>query len=143
MKELLKAFVTEIGMNSQYFNDERCVKHWISFVSGLTIQPCSCSFLFYFNLTNLKFDGIRSNSIVRVEELFYTFLFSQAAKCKEPLEIYKAMSSKGIGVRSAQFYKSWASTLEDSGNTQMADKVLEQGIQANAQPAEYLQKYRE
>lgn len=71
------------------------------------------------------------------------YLLLQAGRCKEPLEIYKYMYNRGTGKASAQLYKAWAFTLEESGNTQQADKILSQGIEANAQPLDALQKYRE
>lgn len=66
----------------------------------------------------------------------------QAELCQEPREIYSYMNSQGIGVKLAIFYKAWAESLEEAGNTQAADQILAQGIAAQASPVDHLQTFR-
>ncbi|XP_022688756.1 mitotic checkpoint serine/threonine-protein kinase BUB1 beta-like [Varroa jacobsoni] len=53
-----------------------------------------------------------------------------------PEEVYKCMSARGVGVRSAAFYIEWSNFHEVSGEPRTAQEILEKGVQMLAQPQE-------
>lgn len=60
--------------------------------------------------------------------------------CTDPLEIFNYMHSQQLGNGLALFYEAWALSLENLGDCNKADEVLNLGIHRSAQPLERLQK---
>jgi len=57
--------------------------------------------------------------------------------------MFQYMKSKSIGVQTTAFYVAWATCVEEQGDTKRADRILLEGISADAQPLNTLKKYRE
>lgn len=68
------------------------------------------------------------------------FFFFQTDICTDPLEIFNYMHSQQLGNGLALFYEAWALSLENLGDCNKADEVLNLGIHRSAQPLERLQK---
>lgn len=62
----------------------------------------------------------------------------QADMCSDPLDIFAHLNHNRVGIKNAMLYIRWAMCLEDRGDYASAEKVLEKGIQRNAQPIEKL-----
>ena len=65
-------------------------------------------------------------------------MYSQASLQVLPEEVYKCMSARGVGIRSAALYTEWAEFHELSGETRRAQEIIEKGIEMLAEPREQL-----
>jgi hypothetical protein len=63
-----------------------------------------------------------------------------AEMCKNPLEIYTHLFKTGVCLTHAKLYMHWAAFLEDLGDLDSADKVIEKGLLMNAQPKDLIKK---
>lgn len=54
------------------------------------------------------------------------------------VELFQLLSSQGVGLRCAEFYKSWAYEYETAGDWKQADAIYRKGLDNMAQPAEEL-----
>lgn len=63
-----------------------------------------------------------------------------ADMCINPVDIYPYLFKNGIGVNNAKFYIEWATYLEESGDGQSADKVIDKGINLGAKPFDIMKK---
>jgi len=52
--------------------------------------------------------------------------------------MYSFLFNKKIGTALAVLYNAWALALEQAGDTRRADAVYTQGIEAHAQPVDWL-----
>lgn len=63
-----------------------------------------------------------------------------ADMCINPVDIYPYLFKNGIGVNNAKLYIEWATFLEESGDSQSADKVIDKGINLGAKPFDLMKK---
>jgi HD superfamily phosphohydrolase len=68
--------------------------------------------------------------------LFHT----KADLCSNPVDIYPYLYQNGVGTLDAYLYIHWACYLEETGDSNSADKVIDKGLKILAQPFDVLKK---
>jgi len=115
---LLERCISVFKDEEKYKNDERYLKIWLRYVSGLN----------YFLLTLLTKNNV----------LFCVFHL-QADLTSDALMVFEYMYSQGICDKLANFYEYWAYVFERLGNMKKADELYNLGKARNAQPLERLE----
>ncbi|KAF7202025.1 mitotic checkpoint serine/threonine-protein kinase BUB1 beta [Nothobranchius furzeri] len=64
-----------------------------------------------------------------------------AENCPEPLEVYRYMQAKGIGLTQASFYIAWSEEYENQGNYRKADLVYQEGFKVHTEPSDKLSQF--
>uniref|UniRef100_A0AAY4CYN1 BUB1 N-terminal domain-containing protein n=1 Tax=Denticeps clupeoides TaxID=299321 RepID=A0AAY4CYN1_9TELE len=64
-----------------------------------------------------------------------------AEHCPDPLDIFRYMQSKGIGVLLSAFYIAWSEEYERMGNYKKADCMYQEGFKCGAEPREKLMQF--
>jgi len=60
--------------------------------------------------------------------------------CQNPIETFQFLYEKGIGTDNSMLYIRWACFLEDIGDQNNADKVIDKGLNIKAEPQDILVK---
>ncbi|XP_069125600.1 involucrin-like [Argopecten irradians] len=79
----------------------------------------------------------------KTDQRYVSVWIKYASFCKEPVEIFSYMQKNGIGVQFAMFYEAWADATWQSGRSQNANLILQEGISCQAQPLDRLKKKQE
>ncbi|XP_029937770.1 mitotic checkpoint serine/threonine-protein kinase BUB1 beta [Myripristis murdjan] len=61
-----------------------------------------------------------------------------AENCPEPLDTYRYMQAKAIGVTQTSFYIAWSEEYEKQGNFRQADMIYQEGLKNCAEPQDKL-----
>ncbi|XP_078504888.1 mitotic checkpoint serine/threonine-protein kinase BUB1 [Lissotriton helveticus] len=72
------------------------------------------------------------------DERFIVCCIKFAVSLGEPTSFYEYLYNHGIGSRSAALFLAWAHLLEERGNMQIANSVLQKAIENHAEPMEHL-----
>lgn len=82
------------------------------------------------------------NDQYRDDPRFLGLWLKYAEMCTNPLEIYKHLFNNHVGTMNSKLYIHWATYLEDLGDIDSADKVIDKGIDMGAQPRDIMKKAR-
>eukprot|EP01080_Neovahlkampfia_damariscottae_P012466 gene12466-6216_t len=80
------------------------------------------------------------NEKYKNDSMYLNLWLKYADLCSDPVDIYPYLYQHQVGVLNASLYIEWACYLEETGDSNSADKVIDKGIKIQAQPMDVLKK---